>query len=152
MPTPEVNRIMTAQLSELYERHLIFGDQPASYYPPEMEAEKHRLGMAITHVDGTQFHIGDAEYRFPLHSISKVFTYAQALEDRGRDAVLSRVGVEPSGDPFNSITFDEANNRPFNPMINAGALVAANLVHGSDREEKVGRILERLRIYAANPD
>jgi glutaminase len=152
MPTPEVNRVMARQVSELYERHLIFGEQPASYYPPEMEAEKHRFGMALTHVDGTPFHIGDAEYPFPLHSISKVFTYAQALEDHGRAAVLRRVGVEPSGDPFNSFTFDEANRRPFNPMINAGALVAAELVQGVDREEKVGRILERLRIYAANPE
>ena len=152
MPTPEVNRIMTAQLTELYERHRTFGEEPASYYPPEMEAEKHRFGMAVNHVDGSLFEIGDSDYPFPLHSISKVFTYAQALEDRGRETVLSRVGVEPSGDPFNSFTFDEANTRPFNPMINAGALVATNLVHGAGREEKVGRILERLRIYAAKPD
>jgi glutaminase len=151
MPTPDVNDIMAAQLTELYERHLPVDEQPATYYPPAMESQRHRLGMAVNHVDGTPFHLGDAEYAFPLHSISKVFTYAQALEDRGRTEVLRRVGVEPSGDPFNSFAFDEANRRPFNPMINAGALVAANLVHGADREEKVGRILERLRIYAANP-
>ncbi len=70
----------------------------------------------------------------------------------GRKAVLERVGVEPSGDPFNSFTFDEAHNRPFNPMVNAGALVTTNLVKGGDREERVGRILDRLRIYAGNPD
>ncbi len=153
MPTDETRQIMAAQVTELYERHLTLDAQPASYYPPDMpESEKHHFGMAVTTVDGVLFQLGDTQYPFPLHSISKVFTYAQALEDRGRAAVLSRVGVEPSGDSFNSITFDEANNRPFNPMINAGALVAANLARGADRDEKVGRILERLRIYAANPD
>ena len=60
MPTPEVNRIMTAQLTELYERHRTFGEEPASYYPPEMEAEKHRFGMAVNHVDGSLFEIGDS--------------------------------------------------------------------------------------------
>jgi glutaminase len=154
MPSPTVNEIIMAQLTELYEQQLTHGQQGASYYAPETltEADKQRFGMAVTHVDGSYFHIGDSEHPFPLHSISKVFTYAQALEDRGRAAVLSRVGVEPSGDPFNSITFDEANHRPFNPMINAGALVAANLVRGAGPEEKVGRILERLRTYAGNPD
>jgi glutaminase len=83
--------------------------------------------------------------------VSKVFTYALALEDHGRAEVMRRVGVEPSGDPFNSISFDEANNRPYNPMINAGALVAASLVSGFDVQDQVGRIVERYRRYTGNP-
>lgn len=75
-----------------------------------------------------------------------------ALEDNGRDATIARVGVEPSGDPYNSLTFDEEHNRPYNPMINSGALVATSLVHGRNRDEKVQRIVERMRIYAGNPD
>lgn len=117
-----------------------------------MASEAHRFGIAFTHIDGTQFHYGDCEYAFPLHSISKVFIYALALEDNGREETLRHVGVEPSGDPFNSITFDEANNRPFNPMINAGALVATSLVRGKDRAEKIERLLDKLRVYAGNPD
>jgi glutaminase len=50
----------------------------------------------------------------------KVFVYGLALEAQGRDHVLERVGVEPSGDAFHSIVFDERNNRPYNPMVNAG--------------------------------
>ncbi len=153
MPSAEENAIVQQQIEELHALHLNLGDERvASFYPPEMESEAHRFGIASTHIDGTQWHYGDAEYPFPLHSISKVFTYALALEDNGREETLKRVGVEPSGDPFNSITFDEEHNRPHNPMINAGALVAASLVHGEGRDEKVERIVERLRIYAGNPN
>ena len=153
MPSAEENAIVQEQIEELHALHLTLGDEKvASFYPPEMESEAHRFGIASTHIDGTYWHYGDCEYPFPLHSISKVFTYALALEDNGREETLKHVGVEPSGDPFNSITFDEVNNRPHNPMINAGALVAASLVHGGDYEEKVERIVEKMRVYAANPD
>ena len=145
--------IVQEQLEDLHRRHLGIGDeQVASFYPPGAESERHRFGIAGTNVDGTTWTVGDCDHRFPLHSISKVFTYGLALEDNGQDATRRRVGVEPSGDPFNSITFDDVNHRPFNPMINAGALVAASLVAGRDRDEKVARLLEVLRRYAGNPD
>lgn len=151
MPTAEQNTIVQEQIEELHARHLTLGaDRVVSYYPPSMRSEADRFGMAFTHIDGTQWRLGDSDYAFPLQSISKVFIYALALEDNGREATLRRVGVEPSGDPFNSITFDEVNNRPFNPMINAGALVATSLVHGRDRHEKVARIVDKMRAYAGN--
>lgn len=150
MPSREVT---LEQLTDLYRRHQELGEQPAAvFYPPDRHGAMDLFGMAVTNIDGTPFHLGDADYPFPLHSISKVFTYTLALDDCGRDAVLSRVGVEPSGEAFNAFTFDESNRRPFNPMVNAGALVAVNLVRGKDREEKVARMLERLRVFAANPD
>ena len=153
MPEPEETAIIQRQMEDLYAVHLARGDEPSLvYYPTAMRAESHRFGIAFMHVDGTRWTCGDSDYAFPLHSICKVFIYALALEDNGREETLRRVGVEPSGDPFNSITFDEVNNRPFNPMNNAGALVATSLVHGESREEKVRRLLERLRIYAGNPD
>jgi glutaminase len=152
MVDPTERQIVQDQLEELHARH---GSSPfdevASYYPPEAEADRDLFGVAGTNVDGTCWSIGDCSVRFPLHSVSKVFTYALALEDHGRAEVMRRVGVEPSGDPFNSISFDEANNRPYNPMINAGALVAASLVSGFDVQDQVGRIVERYRRYTGNP-
>ncbi|MEJ2869902.1 glutaminase A [Actinomycetospora sp. OC33-EN08] len=153
MVDPTERQIVQDQLEELHARH---GSSPfddvVSYYPPEAEADRDLFGVAGTNVDGTCWSIGDCSVRFPLHSVSKVFTYALALEDHGRAEVMRNVGVEPSGDPFNSITFDEANNRPYNPMINAGALVAASLVDGFDTRDQVGRIVERYRRYTGNPD
>ncbi|HWN27014.1 MAG TPA: glutaminase A, partial [Actinomycetospora sp.] len=119
---------------------------------PAADGEEDVFGLAGTSVDGTQWTVGDCEHRFPLQSISKIVTYALALEDNGREAMLRHVGVEPSGDPFNSITFDDEHQRPHNPMINAGALVAAYLVHGDTLEDKVGRVLGRLRAFTGVPD
>lgn len=141
------------QLEQLLERQARMGTADVvTYHPPEAISQRDLFALAGTHVDGTQWTVGDHDHRFPLQSISKVFTYALALEDNGREATLTRVGVEPSGDPFNSLAFDEINRRPHNPMVNAGALVAADIVGGADVEEKVGRLLERMRLYTGNPD
>lgn len=149
----EEEGLVRRQLNELHEKYTAVGDdEVVSYYPPEAEAERHLFGLAGTNVDGTQWQAGDCSVRFPLHSVSKVFTYGLALEDNGAEETLRRVGVEPSGDPFNSISFDEVHHRPYNPMINAGALVAANLVAGKDVDEKVDRLLERYRAYSGNPE
>ena len=79
-----------------------------------------------------------------------MFAYALALADHSREEVLRRVGVEPSGDSFNSIVFDERNHRPHNPMVNAGALVTTDLVRGESSERKIERILDVIRTCAAD--
>jgi glutaminase len=147
------SRLVADQLEELRARHASQGDEEiVSFYPPEADVDRHLFGIAGTHIDGTRWGVGDCTARFPLQSISKVFTYGLALEDNGREATLARVGVEPSGEPFNAITFDEAYHRPHNPMINTGALVAADLVHGRNRDMKIRRLLQRLRVYTGNPE
>jgi glutaminase len=151
--TEQEKRRAREQLEQLLERQARMGlADVVTYYPPEAIAHRDLFALAGTHVDGTQWAVGDCDHRFPLQSISKVFTYALALEDNGRETTQTRVGVEPSGDPFNSLAFDEVNRRPHNPMVNAGALVAADILAGGDAEEKVGRLLERLRIYSGNHD
>lgn len=73
--------------------------------------------------DGEVFEVGDRQENFTIQSISKVFVYGMALEDRGRQTLLEKIGVEPTGDPFNSvIRLDENSKRPDNPMVNAGAI------------------------------
>ena len=69
----------------------------------------------------TCFQAGDWEHEFTIQSTCKPFAFQMALEEFGRDETLQRVGVEPSGDAFNSIELDPETMRPFNPMINAGA-------------------------------
>jgi glutaminase len=65
----------------------------------------------------------------------------------GREHVLSKVGVEPTGEAFNSIVLDEASNRPFNPMVNAGAIATADLIDGKDYPERVGKLLDLFGRY-----
>jgi glutaminase len=145
--------LVQEQLEQLHDHHADQHEEDiVSIALPAAQDEEDVFGLAGTAVDGTQWTVGDCEHRFPLQSISKVITYALALEDNGREATLRHVGVEPSGDPFNAIVFDEEHQRPHNPMINAGALVAAYLVHGETRAEKVERILVRLRAFTGVPD
>jgi glutaminase len=119
------------------------------------EAGAHELevfAIAVVTLDGRIYRAGDCDARFALQSLSKVFAYGLALEDHGRDEVLKHVGVEPSGERFNAIEFDDDNNRPYNPMVNAGALVTTSLVAGRDNGEKLERILGALRHYAGNDE
>jgi glutaminase len=161
MPTLEIRQRVNRRLEELYRRHLsLHDDEVVSYYnsgigynkPEEIaEAEQAPFSISLATTDGEVFHAGDHDRPFALQSISKVFVYGLALETCGRDRVLQRVGVEPSGDAFNSIVFDERNNRPYNPMVNAGALATTALVEGmKTTEQALEGILDATRRYAGN--
>jgi len=123
----------------------------AAYIPELAEVDPDRLGLAVATVDGHVHGAGDDVVEFTIQSISKPFVYGLALDDHGVDHVLSRVGVEPSGDAFNSIVMDERNNRPLNPMVNAGAIACAAMVRGEDLAERRARVLRTFSRYAGRP-
>lgn len=100
----------------------------ADYIPQLAAVDPDPFGIAIATVDGRLIAAGDAHVSFTIQSVSKAFVYCLALELVGRDAVLARVGVEPSGDAFNGIVFDPHTNHPFNPMVNAGAITATGII------------------------
>src|SRR3954463_6797478 len=158
MPAPQVRERIEQRLDELYQRHRDTEAEPASYYVSgrgyvsdgSAEGAAETFGVVLASMDGETFGVGDADVPFPLQSLSKVFVYGLALEDHGREAVHERVGVEPSGDAFHTISFDERRHRPHNPMVNAGALATTDLVKGADGEERLERILDMLRRCAAN--
>lgn len=83
---------------------------------------------AVITPDGDLYAFGDADHEFTIQSMSKPLVYGLAIEELGLAAVLRRVGVEPSGDSFNSISLSPGG-RPVNPMINAGALAVHGLLH-----------------------
>jgi glutaminase len=156
---PEVNERVGRRLQELHERHRALDvSEVATFYEPgsgycgidRTSATHDQFAIALATTEGELRSVGDDALPFALQSVSKVFVYGLALEDRGREHVLQRVGVEPSGDAFNSIVFDERHNRPYNPMVNAGALVTSDLVRGADSAEKLERILGSLREYAGS--
>jgi glutaminase len=130
-------------LERLYDECLeIRGGDVATYIPQLGAADPDWFAVCVVTVGGHAYEVGDVDQRFTIQSISKPFAYGLALEDLGVDAVSARVGVEPTGDPFNSITVDEESNRPFNPMVNAGAIVTTSLVRGATAHAKLGRIMD----------
>lgn len=124
----------------------------ATYIPELSKAPHDLLGIHIVQQDGFAS-AGEAGYSFTLQSISKVFTLILALMDHGEDAVFAKVGKEPTGDSFNSIMKLELVQPaiPFNPLINAGAIVISSLIKGAALAEKSGRILEFFRKLSGNP-
>jgi glutaminase len=115
----------------------------ADYLPSIAQLEEDRFGLALVEMDGTEHATGDADVPFPIQSISKVFSLVLAMElsesaQRIGSIPWDRVGVEPSGDPFNSLVqLEHEQGVPRNPMINAGALVVDDML--LDRCEDVPR-------------
>jgi glutaminase len=120
----------------------------ASYIPELARVNPNLFGICVVTVDGRVFAVGDADYAFTIQSVSKPCMYGLALEDNGREQMLQRVGVEPTGDAFNAIVLDEATNRPYNPMVNAGAIAVAGQIAGADPTERLNRMLAMFERYA----
>ncbi len=120
----------------------------ASYIPELTKADPEWFGICLVTMDGVAYCVGDAARRFTIQSISKPFVYATALADRGREFVATRVGVEPSGDAFNSISLDPQTGAPRNPMINAGAIATTGLVAGDTADAQWQRIHASLSAFA----
>ena len=127
------------------------GGAVADYIPELARVDADAFGIAIATADGHLYTVGDAERDFTIQSVSKPFLYAHALKTLGREAVRARVGVEPTGEAFNSIVLDEANNRPFNPMVNAGAIAVTALVQGADLAARERTVLDLLGDFAGRP-
>lgn len=127
-----------------------FGEgEPAAYIPQLARVDPGRFGIAVATLDGAVHVAGDADVAFSIQSISKVFLLTLALGRHG-EGLWTRVGREPSGDPFNSIVqLEHEQGRPRNPFINAGAIVVTDLVlAGHTPREAIGEILRFLRYLA----
>ena len=99
----------------------------ADYIPELGKADPAHFGISLATLDGHVYEVGDTQVPFTIQSMSKPFVFALALDTLGAARVESVIGVEPSGDPFNSIRLN-AENHPFNPMVNAGAIACSGLI------------------------
>ncbi|KAL0491487.1 glutaminase [Acrasis kona] len=116
------------QLKEIFEEARANTDgHPADYIPQLATADQNLYGLSLCTVDGQQFSCGDHSYEFTIQSCSKVFTYCVACDELGPEKVHDHIGFEPSGVSFNAFTLDD-NNKPHNPMINAGAITTCSLI------------------------
>src|SRR6201995_953311 len=104
------------------------GGAVADYIPELSKADPDHFGISLATLDGHVYEVGDTRVPFTIQSMSKPFVFALALDTLGAARVESAIGVEPSGDPFNSIRLN-SENHPFNPMVNAGAIACSGLIH-----------------------
>ncbi len=132
-------------LKDLHTRYASHREGKVADYIPELsKANPDWFGICIATRDGHLYEVGDTRQKFTIQSISKAFSYGLALEDRGEEHVLSRIGVEPSGEAFNAISLKPGNGSPFNPMINAGAIATCGQILKTEGESRIERIAKYL--------
>ncbi|NLH94806.1 MAG: glutaminase A [Synergistaceae bacterium] len=125
----------------------------ATYIPELARGNPKALAVAAMDGNGSEVAAGDKELRFTMQSISKVVSLSVALSELGEKAVFSRVGMDPTADPFNSVMRLEMvrPHRPQNPLINAGAIVVDSMLLAGGAEEAFHSIREMARRLTGNP-
>jgi glutaminase len=138
-----------AYLHDLHARYRDLNTGTVADYIPELgKADPKSFGICVATIDGHVYEVGDTQLPFTIQSISKPFVYGLALGDRGKQAVIEKISVEPTGDAFNEISLAPDTGRPLNPMINAGAIAATSLVVGHSDADRWNRILALFSTYA----
>jgi glutaminase len=134
--------------AELHRRFADVTDgEPADYIPELARVDPDRFAIAAMTVRGEGVEVGDADDLFTIQSSSKLVVHGLALDAHGRDAVLRRVGVAPTGDPFNAIELDEVGNRAPNPMVNAGAIAVTDMVPGTGLDARLAAVLDTFEAW-----
>lgn len=151
-PLSPVNRPQSAHAAQIqevvdavHEKYKGVEDGTVATYIPELaKANPNHFGICLATVDGHVFRAGDWDKEFTIQSMCKPFAFQMALEQHGMEETLKHVGVEPSGDAFNSIELDPKTTRPFNPMINAGAIAIASLIKKSPVEAGTQAFVDKM--------
>ena len=151
MPETAPHELQTL-LDDLYEKHRLNSEGNVATYIPELsKACPDKFGLCVVTAGGQTFEAGDCDTPFTIQSTSKPFTFGLVMDEFGSERVLQHVGVEPSGDAFNSIELHGLTNRPFNPMINTGAITVTALLHAKYGDDTFDFLLERFSTIAGRP-
>jgi len=114
----------------------------ADYIPYLAQVDSKLFGVSVVTTDNQSYSVGDTTYAFSLQSISKVFTLALAMQEKGSEEVFKKVGGEPTGRAFNSIpAVVDMPTHAGNPYVNAGAIATTSLIAGSTEDERWNKIL-----------
>ena len=137
----------------LHEAHQRFANnrhgKNASYIPYLASVPANLFGISIMFCDGTHAEVGDTDYAFAIESISKVFTLAHVLDDIGPQSLRSKIGCDPTGEPFNSVVALELHKgRPLNPFVNAGAMATVSLLKAENATARWAQIESTYQAFA----
>ncbi|MDO6637367.1 glutaminase B [Pseudoalteromonas carrageenovora] len=147
MPTADYQKVLDEIAHEV--RPLLSQGKVADYIPALAEVDPEQFSIAIYTTDGETICAGDCSKRFTIQSVSKVMTLTMALQRYG-DELWHRVGKEPSGTAFNSLTqLEFEKGIPRNPFINAGAIVTCDALY-SRLSAPRHSMLETFRLLSGN--
>lgn len=121
----------------------------ADYIPALAAVPSHLFGIALVTPDGRVHTVGDSDAKFSIQSISKVFTMARVMQDSGEQIFLDTVGVDATGQAFNSIeAIEQHRGHEMNPLVNPGAIATTGMIQGTGAEEKWSKILDAHEAFA----
>jgi glutaminase len=110
------------------------------------------FGVVIVTREGKVFSAGDVDYEFSIQSVSKPFTAALVMTEQSPEVVREKIGVEPTGLPFNSkMALEIYDERSVNPLVNAGAIASVSLVQAKSEEERWNKVLQNISDFAGRP-
>ncbi len=121
----------------------------ADYIPALAEVDPELFGISLVTPDGRVYDVGDSNYTFSIQSISKAFIAAAVIDRQGTENMMDKIGVDATGQPFNSIkAIEMIDERSVNPLVNAGAIATVSMVRGDTPEAKWAKIAGTLDAFA----
>lgn len=124
----------------------------ADYIPALAKVDSNLFGIALVTPDGKVYTAGDINSRVSIQSVSKVFALARVLQDSGEAAVLNNMGVDATGQVFNSIVaIEQYKGKEMNPLVNAGAIATTSMISGATEDQIWARIIGTLSDFAGRP-
>jgi len=121
----------------------------ADYIPILTETPSDLFGVVIVTRDGKVYAAGDVDYKFSIQSVSKPFTAALVMKQQGTEVLREKIGVEPTGLPFNSkMALELYPARSVNPLVNAGAIASVSLVQATSEQDRWNQILQNINDFA----
>jgi len=124
----------------------------ADYIKELATVDPNIFGIAVVTVDGQVYTSGDIQSMVAIQSVSKVFTMAKVIEEQGHQAVQDKIGVDATGEVFNSITaVERMRGKEINPLVNPGAIASSSLIGGADSSAKWKNILQVHSDFAGRP-
>ncbi len=147
LPAPESVQSLVA---EAHERYRTNGDgEPSDVYPALASVPSDLFGISVVGTTGAVYAVGDSDVEFTIMSVSKPFVFALVCEAIGPEAARERLGVNPTGLPFNSMeAVERSGDGRTNPMVNSGAIATTSLVPGETADAKWRVIHEGLSRFA----
>ncbi len=151
-PATDDTQIRTALNSAYTTASKVTEGKNADYIPALAKVDPKIFGLALVTADGRVFSVGDIKSEVSIQSISKVFTLALVLDQSGPDQIEKNVGVDATGQAFNSITaIEQHKGSEMNPLVNPGAIATTSMVKGQNRDGIWNQILTEYGDFAGRP-
>lgn len=121
----------------------------ADYIPALAKVDSNLFGIALVTPDGKVYTAGDVGSEVSIQSVSKVFTMARVMEESGEKAIVDNIGVDATGQPFNSIVaIEQYKGYQQNPLVNPGAITTTSMLRGSTADDVWNNIISTLNAFA----